>query len=238
MMRRAEGGSWYDRAVKVGLISQASHQPSRGEPRKHQEYPGLQRSESVEVKTPCMGRKENERSRERTKGAPFGHPAAALPPPSRPGRRLDPVHLHSRRAHPLPRAVRRHRKRPLLHAPQVGRPERLRALIGSSPQTEWSLHDSDQVLRMAVFVSKDPWCLYDILARSHSGEWTVEVPVIVSNHADLEPVARRFGVEFRSFSITKENKSEVEDEQLALLQSHRIDVVVLARYMQILTGRF
>ena len=116
--------------------------------------------------------------------------------------------------------------------------ERLRALIGSGPETEWSLHDSHQVLRMAVFVSKDPWCLYDILARSHSGEWTVEVPVIVSNHADLEPVARRFGVEFRSFSITKENKSEVEDEQLALLQSHRIDVVVLARYMQILTGRF
>src|ERR1039458_2065507 len=72
------------------------------------------------LKTPYMGRKENERSRERTKGAPFGHPAAALPPPSRPGRRLDPVHLHPRRAHPLPRAVRRHRKRPLLHAPPVG----------------------------------------------------------------------------------------------------------------------
>jgi formyltetrahydrofolate deformylase len=116
--------------------------------------------------------------------------------------------------------------------------ERLRVLIGSGPETEWSLHNSDEVLRMAVFVSKDPWCLYDILARSHSGEWTVEVPIIVSNHPDLESVARRFGVEFRSFSITKENKSEVEDEQLALLQSHRIDVVVLARYMQILTGRF
>lgn len=116
--------------------------------------------------------------------------------------------------------------------------DRLRALIGSGPETEWSLHNSDEVLRMAVFVSKDPWCLYDILARSHSGEWRVEVPIIVSNHADLEPVARRFGVEFRTFSITKENKSEVEDEQLALLESHRIDVVVLARYMQILTGRF
>src|SRR5664279_3689988 len=62
--------------------------------------------------------------------------------------------------------------------------ERLRALIGSGLETEWSLHNSDQVLRMAVFVSKDPWCLYDILARSGSGEWMVEVPVIVSNHAD------------------------------------------------------
>ncbi len=116
--------------------------------------------------------------------------------------------------------------------------ERLRALIGGGPETEWSLHDPDQVLRMAVFVSKDPGCLYDILARSLSGEWIAEVPVIVSNHAGLEPVARRFGVEFRSFSITKENKREVEDEQLALLRSLRIDVVVLARYMQVLTGRF
>ena len=64
------------------------------------------------------------------------------------------------------------------------------------------------------------------------------MPLIVSNHADLEPVAKRFGVAFRSFSITKENKSAVEEEQLALLASHRIDLVVLARYMQIVTGRF
>lgn len=120
----------------------------------------------------------------------------------------------------------------------AGVAERLRALIGSGSDTEWSLHDSEQVLRMAVFVSKDPWCLYDILARSHSGEWSVEVPVIVGNHSELGPVARRFGVEFRGFSVTTENKREVEDEQLALLQSHRIDFVVLARYMQILTGRF
>lgn len=116
--------------------------------------------------------------------------------------------------------------------------ERLHTLIGSGPETAWSLHYSDEVLRMAVFVSKDPSCLYDILARSQSGQWAVGVPVIVSNHSDLEPVARRFGVEFRTFSITKENKSAVEDEQLALLQSHRIDFVVLARYMQILAGGF
>ena len=114
----------------------------------------------------------------------------------------------------------------------------LDTLIGSAPETEWSLHYSERVLRMALFVSKDPWCLYDILARSQSGEWKVEVPVIVGNHPDLEPVAKTFGVEFRPFSVTRENKSEIEDEQLNLLQSHRIDFVVLARYMQILTGRF
>jgi formyltetrahydrofolate deformylase len=114
----------------------------------------------------------------------------------------------------------------------------LRAVIGDAPETEWSLHYSDEVARMAVFVSKDPWCLYDILARSQSGEWAVEVPLIVGNHSDLESVAKRFDVEFRAFSITKENKDEVEEEQLALLRSRRVDSVVLARYMQILSGRF
>jgi len=116
--------------------------------------------------------------------------------------------------------------------------ERLRVLIGTEPDTEWSLHYSDDVVRMAVFVSKDPWCLYDILARCQSGEWTVEVPIIVSNHPDLEPVARRFGIPFRAFSVTRENKDQVEREQLELLRSHRVELVVLARYMQILTGGF
>jgi formyltetrahydrofolate deformylase len=80
--------------------------------------------------------------------------------------------------------------------------------------------------------------MYDILARSHSGEWNVEVPLIISNHTDLEKAAERFRVEFRAFPMTKENKDLVEAEQLALLKSHRIDFVVLARYMQVLTGRF
>lgn len=115
--------------------------------------------------------------------------------------------------------------------------EPLRALIGNGSETEWSLHSSDEILRMAVFVSKDPSCLYDVLARSHSGEWRVEVPVIVANHPDLATAAARFGVEFRSFSITGENKNEIEEEQLALLRSHRIDFIVLARYMQVLTGQ-
>jgi formyltetrahydrofolate deformylase len=116
--------------------------------------------------------------------------------------------------------------------------EHLRTFIGSESDTEWSLHSSGEVLRMAVFVSKDPSCLYDVLARSHSGEWKVEVPVIVSNHTDLEKAASRFGVEFRAFSMTKENHDVVEEEQLAFLESHRIDFVVLARYMQVLTARF
>ncbi len=114
----------------------------------------------------------------------------------------------------------------------------LHELIGADPETEWSLHDSDEVQRMAVFVSKEPSCLYDILARGDSGEWNVEVALVVGNHPDLAPVAERFGVEFRAFSILEDNKDQVEDEQLALLQSRRVDLIVLARYMQVLSGRF
>jgi formyltetrahydrofolate deformylase len=114
----------------------------------------------------------------------------------------------------------------------------LAAVIGDAHETEWSLHYSDEVCRMAVFVSKDPWCLYDILARSRSGEWTVEIPLIIGNHADLQSVARRFDVPFESFAVSQENRDAVESDQLALLRSHRIDLVVLARYMQIVSPRF
>jgi len=116
--------------------------------------------------------------------------------------------------------------------------ERLSTLIASGPDTGWRLPYTDEVDRMAVLVSKDPWCLYDILARSQSGEWKVEIPIIVSNHPDLEPVAKRFGIEFQIFPMTKDNKSEVEGRQLTLLQSRRINLIVLARYMQILTSQF
>ena len=115
---------------------------------------------------------------------------------------------------------------------------RLRDVIGEDSETEWSLHYSDEPLRMAVFVSKEPWCLYDILARVSSGEWQVEVPVIVANHPDLEPVAGKFGVEFRAFAMTKENRDEIEEEQLSLLDARRVDFVVLARYMQVLSETF
>lgn len=116
--------------------------------------------------------------------------------------------------------------------------DRFAGIFGNGPDIEWSVRYSDHPMRLAVFVSKDPWCLYDILARSHSGEWDVQIPLIVSNHADLEQIAERFGIKFRLFSINRDNKDEVEAEQLDLLKSEQIDFVVLARYMQILSGRF
>jgi formyltetrahydrofolate deformylase len=114
--------------------------------------------------------------------------------------------------------------------------EHLETLAGGD--AEWSLSFSDRPRRMAVFVSKEPWCLYDILARTYSGEWPVEIPVIIANHPDLKPVADKFGIEFRVMSMTAENKAEVEEGQLALLAEQRIDLVVLAKYMQVVSERF
>jgi formyltetrahydrofolate deformylase len=114
----------------------------------------------------------------------------------------------------------------------------LAALIGEGPDVAWSLHSSNEVSRLAVFVSRDPSCLYDLLARTRSGEWQAEIALVVANHPDLEPVARTFGVPFHAFAVTKENKADVEEAQIALLKNARIDLVVLARYMQIVTGRF
>jgi formyltetrahydrofolate deformylase len=91
---------------------------------------------------------------------------------------------------------------------------------------------------MAVFVSKLPHCLYDILQRVDSREWKAELPLIVSNHPDLEFIAKKEGVEFRCFPITQENKMDQEARQLDLLKEYRIDFVVLARYMQVLTEKF
>jgi formyltetrahydrofolate deformylase len=103
---------------------------------------------------------------------------------------------------------------------------------------KWTLHFSYDVPRMAVFVSKLPHCLYDILQRVDSKEWKVELPLIVSNHQDLEFIAKKEGIDFRCIPVTPENKAEQEARQLELLSGYRIDFVVLARYMQILSENF
>jgi formyltetrahydrofolate deformylase len=103
---------------------------------------------------------------------------------------------------------------------------------------DWSLYLSAQRPRVAVFASRESHCLYDILARQASGELEVEVPVVVSNHGVLGEVAARFGVPFHVFPVTPENKLEQEAAALALLAEHRVDTVVLARYMQVLSPRF
>lgn len=105
-------------------------------------------------------------------------------------------------------------------------------------QMNWELHFSDETPRMAIFVSKQGHCLYDLLARYHSGEWDVEIPLIVSNHPDMQSIAQKFGIDFHLFTVNRENKPAQEHAQLALLKEYKVDFIVLARYMQILSGDF
>jgi formyltetrahydrofolate deformylase len=88
--------------------------------------------------------------------------------------------------------------------------------------------------RIAIFVSRYDHCLYDLLLRHRGGELPCEIAVVVSNHPELERVAREFGVRFEQFPITPETKDAQEKRELELLESERVDLVVLARYMQIL----
>jgi len=102
----------------------------------------------------------------------------------------------------------------------------------------WRLERASRRTRMAIFVSKYSHCLYDILARWESGEWDVEIPLIISNHRDLEPVARRHGIRFERVPATAAIKTEAEQRQLELLREAGVDLVVLARYMQIVSPTF
>ncbi|MCH7517445.1 MAG: formyltetrahydrofolate deformylase [Candidatus Dadabacteria bacterium] len=110
-------------------------------------------------------------------------------------------------------------------------------LIGEKFEMQWRLYFSDYTPRMAIFVSKMSHCLHDILSRSQSGEWNVEVPLIISNHTDLEPIAKTFGIDHHTISVTKEKKN-AEEKQLEFLKKYKIDFIVLARYMQILSDEF
>jgi len=99
----------------------------------------------------------------------------------------------------------------------------------------WSLYFTEVVPRVALFITRDNHCVYDLLSRHESGELRMEVPLIVSNREDLQPVADRFSIPFHFLPITKETKAEQEKKEIQLLRDHEIDVVVLARYMQILS---
>jgi len=91
---------------------------------------------------------------------------------------------------------------------------------------------------MALFVTKLTHCLYDILGRWKSNDWNVDIPIIISNHETLRPIAAQFGIDFHYLPITNENKKEQEAKQLELLANNNIDFVVLARYMQIISSEF
>ena len=103
---------------------------------------------------------------------------------------------------------------------------------------DWRISYSDHRKRMAVMVSRYDHCLYDLVLRHRAGELPCELALIVSNHPDLEPVASTFGIPFHVFPIAPETKRDQEKRQIELFERERIDVIVLARYMQILTEQF
>ena len=99
----------------------------------------------------------------------------------------------------------------------------------------FKIHFSDYKPKMAIFVSKMSHCLYDMLSRYTAGEWNVEIPLIISNHPDMKPVADMFGMPYHVFPITKENKLEQQEKEMALLEEYGVDFIVLARYMQVIS---
>ena len=111
-------------------------------------------------------------------------------------------------------------------------------LIAARYNMTWNIYFSDKRPRMAIFVSKLSHCLYDILSRVHAGEWDVEIPLIISNHHDLEPVANQFGISFHCIEKNDENRLQQELRELELLKQHQISFVVLARYMRVLSSDF
>lgn len=110
-------------------------------------------------------------------------------------------------------------------------------ILAKPYQMQWSIHDDTIIPKMALFVSKYNHCLYDLLSRYNSKELNVEIPFIVSNHIDLKYIADQFNIPFHHVPVTKETKSDAEDQQLKLLKKHKIDFIVLARYMQIVSSK-
>jgi formyltetrahydrofolate deformylase len=103
---------------------------------------------------------------------------------------------------------------------------------------DWQLHFSDAVPRLAIWVSRQDHCLLDLLWRHKAGEFKAEIALIISNHPHLQPIADQFGIDFHYLPVTKDTKVEQEQHQLELLQQYHIDLVVLAKYMQILSPMF
>ncbi len=112
------------------------------------------------------------------------------------------------------------------------------APIARDFQMDWRLAHSADRPRIAIFVSKYDHCLQDLLYRHQSGELRCEIPLIVSNHPDNQRIADFYHIPYFVVPVTKENKREAEQKQIALVREHKCSLVVLARYMQVLSSEF
>ena len=124
--------------------------------------------------------------------------------------------------------------------PATGRGELEAAIaeVAARFDMHWRLEYGDRRKRVALFVSKYDHCLWDLLLRHRAGELRCDIPVILSNHPDLEPIAKQFDIPYHHFPISKDTKRAQEEGEAELLEREGIDLIVLARYMQVLTGEF
>ncbi len=102
----------------------------------------------------------------------------------------------------------------------------------------YQIRFSDPIPRLAIWVSRQNHCLLDLIWRQQAGEFSAEIPLIISNHPDLESIAKQFGIDYHYLPITKDNKQEQQQRQLTLLKEYQIDLVILAKYMQIISPKF
>ncbi|MEM9448474.1 MAG: formyltetrahydrofolate deformylase [Cyanobacteria bacterium P01_E01_bin.6] len=100
---------------------------------------------------------------------------------------------------------------------------------------QWQIHFSDTVPRIAIWVTKQDHCLLDLLWRCKAGEFSAEIPLLLSNHSQLKSIAEQFGIDYHHIPINAETKQAQEEKQLELLRHYNIDVVVLAKYMQVVS---
>ncbi|MGL4996193.1 MAG: formyltetrahydrofolate deformylase [Deefgea sp.] len=105
-------------------------------------------------------------------------------------------------------------------------------------QMTWKVSLSNRPQKVAIFVSKYDHCLVDLLHRHKSGELKCEIPLIISNHEDCRALAEFYGIDYHVISVNKDNKAQAEAAQMALVIEKEIDLIVLARYMQVLSHDF
>jgi formyltetrahydrofolate deformylase len=112
------------------------------------------------------------------------------------------------------------------------------APIAERAKMQWELRFTDALPRIALMVSKYNHCLYDLMLRAASGELRGEIALVLSNHPDLHDAVKPFGIPFHTIPVTAATKREQEKKEVELLKEEGIDLVVLARYMQVLSGEF
>ena len=110
--------------------------------------------------------------------------------------------------------------------------------VGERFSMDWKLSYGERVRKIAVFASKQEHCLYDLLIRHRAGELACEIAMVISNHPDAEPIARHFGVAFHHVPVTAETRDTAEAAAHDLIAASGVELVVLARYMQILSSGF